>query len=186
MALPVGVTTCTYHAGPAVSVFGSSAKVSATIKPVFGGGVKRLIHQATGTVLADFTETVPEDDDGIVQFALPHVDQDGFVDPAGNAVTMWSYDVSVKVARTGGAKDSVTYTQTLQPLVGDTEVDLDLVPSDGTAVPVVPVATSLSVVNHGDNPNLPRPLATVVIWAGTAEPVNADTDYDLWVGPEGA
>lgn len=173
MALPQGVTTCTYVAGPAVSVFGTQAKVSATITPIFGGGVKRIIHQATGTVVTDTTETVPEDADGIVEFSLPHVDQPGFVDPAGNAVTMWSYDVKVTV------KGAASYPQTLQPLVGSTTVDLDLVPSAGTAVPTISTPTTLAAVAHGDNPNVARPDATVVFWLGTVEPVNADPVWDL-------
>lgn len=185
MALPVGVTTCTYVAGPAGSMFGTPAKVSATIKPLFGGP-SRLIYEPTGWVMPAFGEAVPEDNDGIVQFDLPHVNQAGFVDPAGNTVAMWAYLVTVRVAMTGGSREVVTYTQTLQPLVGEDNVDLDLVPDDGAATPITSTPRQFAFVNHGDNPNMARPDVVAVWWTGTVEPVNADTDYDLWTGPEGA
>lgn len=37
----------------------------------------------------------------------------------------------------------------------------------------------LVVVNHGTNPNVPRPLNGLVLWIGTVRPVNA-MSYDLW------
>lgn len=36
-----------------------------------------------------------------------------------------------------------------------------------------------AVVTHGDDPDIPRPIADLVYWIGAATPANAEV-YDLW------
>lgn len=56
-------------------------------------------------------------------------------------------------------------SRTLQAIPGDGRRDSD--------------QKGLSVVIHGDDPDVPRPPAVVAYWIGAATPANAEV-YDLW------
>jgi hypothetical protein len=42
------------------------------------------------------------------------------------------------------------------------------------------ITDSLIVVRHGDDPNVPAPLAAARYWIGSVEPLNAE-DGDMWL-----
>lgn len=203
MTLPTGVTTCAVKVGTAVTMFGEAANIKVTVTPIYGGTAKRIVWEATGQSVPDFPQTFTSSNDNTeVEFAVPHVDQAGFLDPSGNPITMWAYAVKVTITDTN--RQSVSYTQTVQPLVGQAVIDLDLIPDGTSAVPVEVAPTYVTTaqlndalaaldggdtegfafVNHGTDANAVRPDAVTVVWAGSVEPVNADVDYDLWVGPD--
>jgi len=139
MALPVGVTTCLVSKKAPVSFGGGQAKVSLEITPSV-----RLVHTATGTPLADFIETVDPLEGGVAQVILPHTDQAGFQDEAGNAFTNWHYTARVRYEK-GNDKKHLPLT-TFQIVTGQTEVDLSLVPSGAAALPTsAPLATVTSL-----------------------------------------
>ncbi|MDT0171006.1 hypothetical protein [Pseudarthrobacter sp. BRE9] len=104
----------------------------------------RLIHTATGTPLADFIETVEPADGTPAQVLLPHTDQAGFQDEAGNAFTNWHYTARVRFEKSSD-KRHLPLT-TFQLPSGQTEVDLSLIPSGPAAMPTLaPVAAVTSI-----------------------------------------
>lgn len=139
MAIPPGVTTCLVYKKAPVSFGGSSAKVHLEITPSV-----RLIHTATGTPLADFVELVAPTEGSLAQLLLPHTNQPGFQDEAGNAFTNWTYTAKVKYEK-GGVFKHVP-PQSFQLAQGQTEVDLSLIPSGPAALPssaTLPTVTSV-------------------------------------------
>jgi hypothetical protein len=83
--------------------------------------------------------------DGVaVQFTLPHTDQAGFQDEAGNAYQNWYYTATIQYQ--SGKVTKPAFTKVFQLAVGQTTVDLDLLPSGSPAMPyTAPVATVTSV-----------------------------------------
>jgi hypothetical protein len=83
-----------------------------------------------------------------VQFTLPHTDQAGFQDEAGNAYQNWYYTATIQYQ--SGKVTKPAFTKVFQLAVGQTTVDLDLLPSGSPAMPyTAPVATVTSV--NGQN-----------------------------------
>lgn len=139
MVLPAGVTTCLVFKKAPVTFGGGQAKVSLEVTPSV-----RLIHTATGTPLADFIETVEPADGTPAQVLLPHTDQAGFQDEAGNAFTNWHYTARVRFEKTGD-KRHLPLT-TFQIPIGQTEIDLSLIPSGPAAMPTLaPIAAVTSI-----------------------------------------
>lgn len=146
MAYPAGVTTCNLVAGTAINPFGDDAVISMTVTPNFGTLAKRIIHGATGTIMAAFPKTYTSSLGGSVIVPVPHVNQSGWLNSLGQAYTMWSYDLTIQIE--SGTNNRVTYSQTVQPVVGQTSIDIDLLP-DGTGVAspissVIPAVTSVN------------------------------------------
>lgn len=140
MALPAGVTTCLVFKNAPVSFGGGSAKVNIDITPSV-----RLIHTATGTPLADFVEAIAPADGGIAQVLLPHTDQAGFQDEAGNAFTNWHYTARVRYEKTGNQPKTLPLLS-FQIATGQAQLDLSLVPAGPAALPTsAPIATVTSV-----------------------------------------
>lgn len=139
MALPLGMSTCTYTFGKSVTVFGAGASVTVTLEPSM-----TLIWEATGERVPSFTVSTSADANVLGQFALPHVDQGGVLSESLDAITDWWYTATI--VESYGGQDKTTLKR-LQPLVGQDTIDLDLVPIDGTVGPVgsVPVPGVLSV-----------------------------------------
>lgn len=138
MALPAGVTTCLVSKKAPVSFGGGQARVYLEITPSV-----RLVHTATGTPLADFIETVEPLDGGVAQVILPHTDQPGFQDEAGNAFTNWHYTARARYEK-GNDKKHLPLT-TFQLASGQTDVDLSLIPAGAAALPTLaPLATITS------------------------------------------
>ena len=139
MVLPAGVTTCLVFKSAPVSFGGGQAAVYLEITPSV-----RLVHTATGTPLADFLESVQPAEGGVAQVQLPHTDQAGFQDEAGNAFTNWHYTARVRYEK-GGDKKHLPLT-TFQIPSGQTSVDLSLIPTGAPAVPTsTPTATVTSI-----------------------------------------
>lgn len=139
MALPAGVTTCLVFKKAPVSFGGGQAKVYLEITPSV-----RLVHTQTGTPLADFIETVAPAEGGVAQVMLPHTDQAGFQDEAGNAFTNWHYTARTRYEK-GNDKKHLTLT-TFQIPAGQSEIDLSLVPTGPAALPTLaPIATVTSI-----------------------------------------
>ena len=139
MVLPAGVTTCLVFKKAPVTFGGGQAKVSLEVTPSV-----RLIHTATGTPLADFIEVVEPADGTPAQVLLPHTDQAGFQDEAGNAFTNWHYTARVRFEKSND-KRHLPLT-TFQLASGQTEVDLSLIPSGAPAMPTAaPIATVTSI-----------------------------------------
>lgn len=142
MPYPSGVLLATVTVGDGFTESGNAVIASVSVKPNFGTNVTRIIWQASGQPLYNFTETFTAAGGSPVTFTLPFVNQAGFRDPAGNAFTMWSYTITVVVSDAAN-KNTVTYTQTLQPLTGQNIIDLDLL-ADTT--PGAPTATNVPAV----------------------------------------
>lgn len=139
MALPAGVTTCLVFKKAPVSFGGGQAKVSLTITPSV-----RLVHSATGVPLADFVEKIDPSEGGVAQVMLPHTDQAGFQDEAGNAFVNWHYSARVEYQK-GNDKKLLPLT-TFQIPAGQTEIDLSLVPSGPAGLPTTaPIAAVTSI-----------------------------------------
>lgn len=140
MALPNGITTATVTAGVPLSFGGAQLKQYVTITPSV-----YLVHTATGTPLVNFLEEISSEAGVAAQFTLPHTDQDGFQDEAGNAYKNWYYTANFRYT------DGVSKTYTIQPKTfqiasGQTLVDIDLLPSGVPAIPyAAPVASVTSV-----------------------------------------
>jgi hypothetical protein len=163
MALPVGVTTCLVTKKAPVSFGGGQAKVYLEITPSV-----RLVHTATGTPLADFIETVDPLEGGVAQVILPHTDQSGFQDEAGNAFANWHYTARVRYEK-GNDKKHLPLT-TFQILVGQNEIDLSLVPSGAASLPTsAPIAGVTSVNGATGNVDTYAQLARTpeVLFVGT-------------------
>jgi len=130
VVLPVGVTTCLVYKKAPVSFGGGQAKVYLEVVPSV-----RLVHTATGTPLADFLESVTPAEGGVAQMQLPHTDQAGFQDEAGNAFINWHYTARVRYEK-GNDKKHLPLTMFQIPS-GQTEVDLSLIPSGAAALPTL-------------------------------------------------
>lgn len=139
MALPVGVTTATVTFGKDVDLLGDNASVKLKITPSH-----TLVWAATGERITPFdVESVAAE--GVTgAFNVPHVDQAGFVDRAGNTITNWYYTVQGTVTR---GRSTIPYRKVFQVLTGTTSVDLDLIEEDGNVGPVgiAPLPTVTSV-----------------------------------------
>lgn len=142
MTMPPGVTLCTVTYGKALGALGAVARITGKVTMD-----RRIVHAATGWSINPADEDIPNTGEELT-FEVPHVDQPGFLDTAGQATTHWYYTLTGKIIFTGGGK-SVSYTKTFQPLVGQTNIDLDLV-LDGPVQPGVsaPSAEVLSVAGR--------------------------------------
>ena len=139
MPLPAGVTTCLVSKKAPVSFGGGQAKVYLEITPSV-----RLVHSATGTPLADFIEAVDPLEGGVAQVILPHTDQPGFQDEAGNAFTNWHYTARARYQK--GTDTKHLPLTTFQIPAGQTEIDLSLIPAGAAALPTLaPIAAVTSI-----------------------------------------
>jgi len=139
MALPAGVTTCLVSKKAPVSFGGGQAKVYLEITPSV-----RLVHTATGTPLADFLEVIAPLEGGVAQAALPHTDQPGFQDEAGNAFINWHYTARVRYEKDGNKKHLPLFA--FQIPSGQTALDLSAVPAGPAALPTsAPIAVVTSI-----------------------------------------
>lgn len=156
MVLPAGVTTALVYKKAPVSFGGASGGVEIDITPSV-----RLVHTATGTPLTDFIESVTPGESSVAQIALPHTDQPGFQDEAGNAFINWHYTARIRLTKQGNQPKTLPL-HTFQIPAGQTEIDLSLIPHG-----VAALATS-------------APIATVTSVNGQTGPVTIDgLDYAL-------
>src|SRR5664279_2773228 len=121
MSLPSGVSTCLVTFGPFTDHTGEPLEGAVTIT-----ASTPVRHLATGQVLFKRSIKVALND-GSGNLELPHVDQDGFVDGSGGAITMWTYRA---VIRLEDGEDLTPFS--VQVLVGQSTMDL------GQLVPILP------------------------------------------------
>lgn len=148
MALPTGVTTATVTIGRAGDFTGEEGVVKVEVTPNFGGTANRLIWSATGWVFEAWKRTYPNtsgDGSATTTFELPHVDQDGWVSPDQEPFTGWSY--TIKVTATAADKQKTTYTKVISPLVGQDNIDLDLLPDAAAGTPTIGDVPAVLTVN---------------------------------------
>lgn len=138
MVLPVGVTTCLVFKKAPVSFGGSQAKVLLEITPSV-----RLVHTATGTPLADYVESINPEEGGIAQVLLPHTDQPGFQDEAGNPFINWHYTARIRYEKSGHQPKTLPL-QSFQVPTGQTEADLSLIPHGTPAIATSAPALSVT------------------------------------------
>lgn len=136
MALPVGVTTATITFGVPTTFTGAFVRSTVSIQPS-----ATLVHTATGTPLINFIEDVITTEGTSGQFVLPHTDQTGFQDEAGNSYQNWYYTATVTYASDKGSLPA--RTKTFQLTSGQTVVDLDLLPA---GAPVLPYTAQTATV----------------------------------------
>lgn len=137
MTLPTGVTTCNVIFNTPLSYAGGIGIATLTVRPT-----QTIIWAATGQPLGVFTDTVTTSaQPGNIQ--LPHVDQPGFVDSTGKAVTNWAYQADV--LWTIGAQNAAIH-KAFQVVTGQSSVTLELIPDGNTSIAVTaPVAAVTSV-----------------------------------------
>jgi hypothetical protein len=128
MSLPAGVTTATVFKKAPVTFGGGQAKVYLEVTPSVA-----LVHTETGTPLVDFVEVVEPLDGGIAQVSLPHTDQTGFQDQAGNAFTNWHYTARIRFEK--GSVSKKLPLVAFQIPAGQSSLDLSLVPAGPAALP---------------------------------------------------
>jgi hypothetical protein len=130
MAIPAGISTALVHLDAPVSFIGEDGRIHATITSSIP-----LVWAATGTPIGNFIENVSLDPGVPLELNLPHVDQGGFLDGAGNTVTGWSYRIEVTYEKDG---QNIPFpARDFQILSGQLEVDLALIPSGEAYIPVV-------------------------------------------------
>jgi hypothetical protein len=143
MALPAGVTTCLVYKNAPVSFGGASGAVEIEITPSV-----RLVHIATGTALVDFIESVAPTEGGIAQVMLPHTDQPGFRDEAGNAFINWHYTARVRLKKTGHQPKHLPIFDFQIP-AGQSSLDLSSVPFGVAALPTSAPIAAVTSINGG-------------------------------------
>lgn len=129
MTLPAGVDTRTIQLTVPLDALGRLPKVYAgTVRPD-----RTLIWAATGERLWPVGAKLPAVVDGMIEFDVPRVDQTGWVDESGSAITGFSFLLTV---RGTWAADSRTLTKVFQIVASTPDlVDIELIPS-GATVPV--------------------------------------------------
>ena len=163
MVLPAGVTTCLVFKNAPVSFGGSAGGVEIEITPSV-----RLVHTVTGTPLVDFIESVAPNEGGVAQVQLPHTDQAGFQDEAGNAFTNWHYTARVRLKKTGHQPKHEPLFDFQLPS-GQNTVDLSLLPHGVAAMPTsapIAVVTSLNGQTGAANTYLQLARTPEVLFSG--------------------
>lgn len=130
MAIPAGISTALVHLDAPVSFAGADGRIHATITPS-----TPLVWAETGTPIGNFIDNISLDPSVPLELTLPHVDQPGFLDGAGNTITGWAYRIEITYERNG--QNIPLPAKDFQILVGQLEVDLALIPSGQAYVPVV-------------------------------------------------
>lgn len=167
MVLPAGVTTALVYKKAPVSFGGSQAQVLLEITPSV-----RLIHTATGTPLADYVESVAPAEGGVAQVLLPHTDQPGFQDEAGNPFINWHYTARIRYEKQGHQPKTLPL-QSFQVPSGQAEADLSLIPH---GVPAIATSTpALAVSSIG---GLTGAVSAEQLSALVAPPSNIGIDTD--------
>lgn len=143
MALPAGITTCQVTAGT-VFDFGGGDQYSTMIVAT---PLVNLTWAATGAhILGPKAPLVATSEPGMqAVLDLPHVDQPGFLQN-GVPYTLWAYRIDIVWRRDGSAVDTKTINA-LQPVVGQTSIDLDMLTSEAPALPVQGVVPYVTSVN---------------------------------------
>lgn len=140
MPLPSGVTTCDVVFNTPNGFGGGSGTAVLTVRPS-----QTIFWAATGKPLGAFTETMTASGSSGTM-PLPHVDQPGFVDSAGNAITNWHYKGHVMWAANG---ETLVSKRTFQVLTGQTTVIFDLIPDGSDSAETVAAAVPAVISVNG-------------------------------------
>jgi hypothetical protein len=132
MALPAGVSTCTLTAGPITDATGALLSLTLTVTPVYGSAPS-IVWGATGAQLTNDVITAAGDVGTQVSVTVPHVNQSGFLDQSQAAYSGWAYTC---VLKTNSGREKTLWTKSVQPLVGQSVVDLDTVATGSATAPV--------------------------------------------------
>lgn len=88
MTFPAGVTLCEVVL-PASSVYqGGASTIDATLTPT-----RAVVHRASNTPLAAITGSATGPSGPGLSVLVPHGDQHGYRDAAGNSISGWEYDL---------------------------------------------------------------------------------------------
>jgi hypothetical protein len=130
MPLPAGVSARTVRLTVPLDALGNAPKVyTGTVKPD-----RALVWTATGDRLWPTGAQLPAPVDGVVEFDVPRVDQNGWVDRDGTPVENWAYRL---VVRAFWETSKRSEARTFQVFIDDPEpVEIELLPS-GATEPVV-------------------------------------------------
>lgn len=130
MGFPAGMQLATVAFGIPLTVTGKEVVTHVTVKPT-----SRVIWAATGQPLPEFSDSFTAEAGQLGQFQVPFIDQGGFIDSTGAAVTDWAYQVTASWSF--GNERPITWAKNLKPLLGQTgPIDLDLVPDGPVSLPV--------------------------------------------------
>lgn len=131
MTLPAGIETRTARIRVPLDTLGQAAKFySGSIRPN-----RALIWAATGDLIWAVGAELPDPEDGYIAIEVPVVDQAGFVTPAGDPITGWSYFVTVTGTWPGTSRTTSRTFQVVEASPG--VVDVDLLPDSSASPPVV-------------------------------------------------
>lgn len=156
MALPAGVTTCDLTVGPLSDFAGDSYTFTVEWQAVLdgkaeAGNVQSITWEATGQALASFLEKEPgASTGGTITIPLPHVDQPGFIDGTGGGFTMWAYRVTVRAY--DGDRKLYFKTKFVQPVMGQTTLDFDVLRDGFAGTPLVTSTGWVTSVNGVTGP----------------------------------
>lgn len=143
MAYPAGVSLASITTGSVTDFFGSDAAITATVTPIIKG-TTHIVHAATGAVLVPSPMVFTAGQGEGISFTVPHVDQDGWRDGAGNAYKGWAYRVVVAIKSRRG--QDMSWTKNVAPVLGQALIDLDLVADGQIGIPIsAPTPQVLSV-----------------------------------------
>lgn len=144
MAFPAGVTTATISLGTMFDFRGIAVEdVTAKVEVFLGGNATKLNYRGTGQTVVPSVFTVKAVE-GMVSFQLPHVDQPGFFAGDGSEAKYWAYIISIQATPPGSK--AVSWVKRIQPVVGQTSIDLDnVVDGELTSFVSTPQATVTSV-----------------------------------------
>lgn len=130
MGFPAGMQLATVAFGIPLTVTGKEVVTHVSVKPT-----SRVIWAATGQPLPEFSDSFTAEAGQIGQFQVPFIDQGGFIDSTGAAVTDWAYQITASWSY--GNERPITWAKNLKPLLGQTGIiDLDLVPDGPVSIPV--------------------------------------------------
>lgn len=144
MAFPEGVTTATISLGTMFDFRGNAVdKVTAKVEVFLGGNATKLNYRGTGQTVVPSVFNV-DAEEGMISFQLPHVDQPGFFAGDGSEAKYWAYIISIQATPQGSKP--VKWVKRLQPVIGQTSIDLDnVVDGELTSFVSTPQATVTSV-----------------------------------------
>ncbi|MBT2594720.1 right-handed parallel beta-helix repeat-containing protein [Arthrobacter sp. ISL-72] len=176
MGFPAGMQLATVAFGIPLTATGKDVVTKVTVKPT-----SRVIWAATGQPLPEFSDSFTAEAGLLGQFQVPFVDQSGFIDSAGNAVTDFAYQISASWEF--GNERPINWSKNLKPLLGQTgPIDLDLVPDGPVSIPVT--APTAAVLGFGgrtgfvtlQESDLPPRLSASELSA-TYAPASGSTSY---------
>lgn len=132
MALPVGVETRTIRLTLPLDTLGNEPKVYAgTVQPD-----RPLVWAATGDRLWPTGARLPDAVAGFVDFDVPIVDQEGWVDKDGDPITGWTYKLVVTATWEVKSRTIVKYFQVLEATAD--VIDIELLPEGPVLPPLNP------------------------------------------------